>query len=224
MAGVAFDMPAGATGGSSQKMRRKPTRTTSTAHHETGTLNDEGQQQRKRRISVADASGYGSDDDNGEWMGNLGATFIKRMYILVEIILDFFILADLSANLQFRWHIVNDRVYIVFMVLFAVLGLLANLILSFALAFANLHLTPYKGKIRFYRPIWILFLGIPQLIFVMQNSMYVMFTYAMPLFAAKVVVGGHLLLENSIPIITNIKPSNFFEPNAQEGLTKVKDK
>lgn len=150
----------------------------------------------KRRISIG-----GSDDDNAEILGNLGSIFLKRFYLLIEIGLDMAAIANLSAYFEYRWHITYDRAFIILMLVFNVISLLVNLVLCFSLAFANLKVQPHKDKIQIYRPIWILGLAIPNLIFVMENNMFVMFNWCVLIFSAKIAIGGQLLMEHTVPNI-----------------------
>ena len=63
-----------------------------------------------RRISLG-----GKNDHNGEPLGNLGATIVKRLYLFQEVFMQFCCISDISSNFESRWHIVDDRRYIIAM-------------------------------------------------------------------------------------------------------------
>lgn len=117
--------------------------------------------------------------------------------------MQFCCISDISSNFESRWHIVDDRRYIIAMFVLIIVNCLLTIILIFSLAFANMKVNPYKESILKWRPVIGLIFNSALIILVTRNSMFVLFYWSLPLFGGLCMMHMHLFLADTIPLVFN---------------------
>lgn len=134
-------------------------------------------------------------------LGNLGSTIVKRAYLFLEILLQFFIIADLAANMESRWSLEGDRPRMIAILVIIILVTIINITILFVLAFNNAALEDYKDNTAIYRPIVLFASCLTCSILIQDNSMHVLFDMANPLCWSLSVIYLYQILYWSIPAL-----------------------
>lgn len=132
--------------------------------------------------------------------GNLGSTMIKRLYITIEILLSFFIIADILAKMDQRWAIKADKKKIISILSFMGVHAVIHFILLILLAFHNQNIEKYKIYIANYRPIVnLLIMIVPSFVLMQFNKIFYTFQLANMGLWALMILYAEQFLYHSLP-------------------------